>query len=242
MSLESNRACGRKVLGGGGLDGKEPGRQTADFCPPTIRGLANRRKRRESGEGKASGRPRPSTPPSAAGQGSSALWPRTKPGWSQDQIRKVKRNRRLPKITHLPERTEGRNRNLLKRKYLRLRGAPGLHFPASPRGTRAAAPPPGAKVPTPTSTAWIQFPRIHERGGFVFSPSGIRNASKHAQHWIVLFYFPSGSINTSALSWSGSAPITGSVETTRPRILCRAELPACLQFYFESAGGVLGRL
>lgn len=73
MSLGSNRACGRKVLGGGGLDGKEPGRQTADFCPPTIRGLANRRKRRESGEGKASGRPRPSTPPSAAGQGSSAL-------------------------------------------------------------------------------------------------------------------------------------------------------------------------
>lgn len=134
-------------VGEGGLDSKMPGgpSNSADFGPPTTRGLENRPKHRETDEGKSSGHPCPSTPPSASGEAFQPCDQGPGPGEARTRSEKLKEVARSQRS--LTSRREGRNLNLLKRKYLRLRGAPGLHFPVFPRGTRAAAPPPGRKYP-----------------------------------------------------------------------------------------------
>lgn len=202
----------------------------AEPGPPPSQRPANRSKRRGSGEGKASSHPRPLTSLSATGRAFSSLWPRARliprPG------QKLKRGREVPEITHLPERNEGRDLHLPQRKYLPLRGAPGLHFPAFPRGIRATIPPPReAESRLGHLRPESNFSESTKGEGFAFWPSGSRNASEHAEHCIILSHFSSGA-NSFALSGSGSVPIPESVWTTHPRILWRTELPAYLKFLF----------
>ena len=77
------------------------------------------------------------------------------------------------------------------------------------------------------------FPESTKAARFVFSRSGRGNTIRHAQRWIMLFYFLRGANNPSALSRSGSSESQEASETTRPRMLSAAELPTCLQFYFS---------
>lgn len=88
-----------KVLEEADWTAKRPGdSQTVDFSPPTTPGLVNspQTQRNPAGNRKASGRPRPSIPPSVASLGCSALLPKTESSRSQDRVRKVKRDGRLP--------------------------------------------------------------------------------------------------------------------------------------------------
>ena len=150
--------------------------------------------------------------------------PRT--GWE-----KLKETAGSQGITHLPVRTKGRNRNLLKRKYLQLFAAPGLHFPGSPRGEGATTPPPtGSDVFDSAGLNRISQNPRKQRGSCSCPPVGEIPADTHSADYD--FYFPSAANNPSALSRSGSSESQEASETTPPRMLSAAELPTCLQFYF----------
>lgn len=223
-----------KVLEEADWTAKRPGdSQTVDFSPPTTPGLVNPPKRREIQPvigRQAAALALPSRPLSQV----AAVLPcyrRPSPADPRTGSEKLKETAGSQGITHLPVRTLGRKRNLLKRKYLQLFAAPGL-FPRIPERGRSSCPAPWPEVTFSTSQAWIEFPRIHESSEIrVFA---LRWAKHHQTHTALdyAFLFSRTASNSSALSRSGSPESQDASETTRPRMLSAAELPTCLQFYF----------
>lgn len=205
---------------------------SADFGPPTTRGLENRPKHRETDEGKSSGHPCPSTPPSASGEAFQPCDQGPGPGEARTRSEKLKEVARSQRS--LTSRRESKAAISISWSGNTSDFAEPLDYISQySREEQEPLPRPlgGSTRSNLNGLNRIsQNPRKEQ--DLYFSPTvGVPPNTQSTGRYN--FLFPKGANNMSVLSRSWSVPITGSFQTTHPRILCRAELPACQQFYFR---------